>query len=100
MEAIYPKKQVPFNSNTSRSRKVEPNLKEQTPGPGSYQFRSEFDLNKYVKSMDENGTYLSFKNGHLNMMKQTMGGLKMSPQKKQSVQLMKAGSLSRRGNND
>jgi hypothetical protein len=35
--------------------------------------RSDFDLNKYVKQMDEKGTYLSMDNGHLNQKKQPMG---------------------------
>ena len=39
-------------------------------GPGSYQFRSDFDLNKYIKEMDERGTYLTIDNGHLNQKKQ------------------------------
>lgn len=35
-------------------------------GPGEYKVRSEFDLNKYIKEMDERGTYLTIDNGHLN----------------------------------
>lgn len=31
--------------------------------------RSEFDLNKYIKEMDERGTYLTNDNGHLNQKK-------------------------------
>ena len=41
-----------------------------TPGPGQYQVKSEFESNMYMKSMDEKGTYLSSENGHLNMKKQ------------------------------
>jgi hypothetical protein len=39
--------------------------------------------------MDEHGTYLSIQNGHLNMMRQTMGSNKNSPQKKQSMMSIK-----------
>ena len=35
-------------------------------GPGAYQFQSPFDQNKYVKEMDDKGTYLTLDNGHLN----------------------------------
>lgn len=44
--------------------------------------RSEFDLNKYVKSMDERGTYLTMENGHLNQKKQTMANTKKTTDKK------------------
>jgi len=36
------------------------------PGPGHYRLKSDFDMNKYIKSMDERGTYLTIDNGHLN----------------------------------
>jgi hypothetical protein len=49
--------------------------------------------------MDEHGTYLSIQNGHLNMMRQTMGGFNNSPSKKQSMQLVNQGSMSNRGRN-
>ena len=35
--------------------------------------RSDFDLNKYVKQMDDKCTYLTMDNGHLNQKKQPMG---------------------------
>lgn len=35
-------------------------------GPGEYKAKSDFDLNKYVREMDERGTYLTIDNGHLN----------------------------------
>jgi|TARA_B110000285_G_C15036101_1_gene569336 hypothetical protein len=50
--------------------------KSASPGPGAYGFRSEFDLNKYVKKMDEKGTYLTMENGHLNQKKQHMSSFK------------------------
>lgn len=37
-----------------------------TIGPGEYKAKSDFDLNKYVREMDERGTYLTIDNGHLN----------------------------------
>lgn len=61
MEAIYPKKSVPFNSQQQRDV-IDPvpvanmtHTKSASPGPGAYQFQSEFDLNKYEKRMDEKG---------------------------------------------
>jgi hypothetical protein len=35
--------------------------------------RSEFDLNKYIKQMDDKGTYLCMDNGHMNQKKQPFG---------------------------
>ena len=90
MEAIYPKKTAPFNSNQGwdvvgaivkddgRANKKntspgkfhsfhQPNyLYSQLSGPGTYKVRSEFDLNKYIKELDDRGTYLTIENGHLN----------------------------------
>ena len=39
-------------------------------GPGAYKVRSEFDLNKYIKELDDRGTYLTIENGHLNQKRQ------------------------------
>ena len=73
MEAIYPKKTAPFNSNNGwevvgqivkDDGRV--NKKNTSPGPGTYKVRSEFDLNKYIKELDDRGTYLTIENGHLN----------------------------------
>lgn len=76
MEAIYPKKLVPFNSQATRAvvgpvvrQTEEPSreaAKQGSPGPGAYKVRSEFDLNKYIKEYDDKGTYLTIENGHLN----------------------------------
>ena len=38
-------------------------------GPGAYQMRSDFDSVKYVKQLDNQGTYLTIDNGHLNQRK-------------------------------
>ena len=35
-------------------------------GPGQYTLKSKFDNVKYIKSLDNQGTYLSIENGHLN----------------------------------
>ena len=77
MEAIYPKKTAPFNSN--KNWEVVGNVikddgrtynKNASPGPGTYKVRSEFDLNKYIKELDDRGTYLTIENGHLNQKRQ------------------------------
>ena len=39
-------------------------------GPGHYNHSSNFDLNTYVKSLDDKGTYLANENGHINRKKQ------------------------------
>ena len=39
-------------------------------GPGAYKIKSEFELNRYIRDMDDKGTYLSLDNGHLNQKKQ------------------------------
>ena len=39
-------------------------------GPGAYQLRSDFDSVKYIKQLDNHGTYLTIDNGHLNQRKQ------------------------------
>ena len=77
MEAIYPKKTAPFNSNQSWQvvggvvrDDGRANKKSTSPGPGAYKVRSEFDLNKYIKEFDDRGTYLTIENGHLNQKKQ------------------------------
>jgi hypothetical protein len=91
MEAIYPKKTAPFNSNQGWEvvgaivrDDGRANKKNTSPGkyrtavmhlnefsfsflgPGTYKVRSEFDLNKYIKELDDRGTYLTIENGHLN----------------------------------
>ena len=36
------------------------------PGPGHYRVHSDFETIKYIKEMDDKGTYLTIDNGHLN----------------------------------
>jgi len=67
MEAIYPKKHVPFQSTIERNDGSDwPN---DTPGPGHYRLKSDFETNQYIKAMDDKGTYLTIENGHLNQKK-------------------------------
>lgn len=68
MQAIYPKKGVPFNSQNER--KTSHAAYNDTPGPGHYRLKSDFEMNQYIKSMDDKGTYLTIENGHLNQKRQ------------------------------
>jgi len=62
MEAIYPRRHAPFNSYAPRQvgsySSAATGGKNISPGPGSYQLKSNFEIVKYVKSLDDNGTYL------------------------------------------
>jgi len=44
-------------------------LANDTPGPGHYRLKSDFETNQYIKAMDDKGTYLTIENGHLNQKK-------------------------------
>lgn len=62
LDALYPKRQAPFNSGQIRkigsySTSVTES-KENIPGPGTYSLKSNFDIVKYVKRLDDSGTYI------------------------------------------
>ena len=53
MESIYPRKKAPFNSNSNTGRfQSQAVIVDGSPCPGKYNHRSSFDLNKYIKTMD------------------------------------------------
>lgn len=86
MSNLYPKKNAPFNTKVRRDfasmRKFIfviltmtvttwfAETIQDTPGPGQYEIKGDFESSIYLRSMDEKGTYLSQDNGHLNMKKQ------------------------------
>ena len=89
IQQIYPKKQAPFNQTGKRevndkqpANKFQLNrpgkivsynlqhiynkLNSFYLGPGQYKIKGEFDKVKYIKEMDQNGTFLMMDNGHIN----------------------------------
>lgn len=69
IEAIYPKRFAPFNSGSTRkigsySTSVS-EVKNLSPGPGAYNMKSNFDIVKYVRQLDDRGTYVKNTGGTL-----------------------------------
>ena len=62
IEAIYPRRAAPFNSMAVRRvgsySTQATDSKNMGPGPGAYNIKSNFDIVRYVKQLDDSGTYI------------------------------------------
>jgi hypothetical protein len=74
IEAIYPRKAAPFNSMAVRRvgsySTSATDAKNISPGPGAYNLKSNFDIVRYVKNLDDRGTYLQDAGGQVQRRRQ------------------------------